>query len=102
MNEFEKGIIWFGWIGKYQTENSGRYYSVSALKREMNAYNETRLLVYQTYKVDCFDMAAILSKDTTWFYDDCHFNEQGAMFVAKDLTRQLLSMREDGVIEKKQ
>ena len=46
----------------------------------------------QAYKVDCLDLAAVLPKDTTIFYDDCHFNEHGAEVMAKELTRHLLSM----------
>jgi len=102
MTEYEKSIIWFGWIGRYQTDNSGRYYSVSALRRGMDAYNETLIHVCQAYKVDCLDLAAILPKDTTIFYDDCHFNEHGAEVVSKELTRHLLSMRKDGILEMKQ
>jgi len=99
MDEFEKGIIWFGWIGKNQTENSGRYYGVSALRRGMNAYNETLIHVCQAYKVDCLDLAAILPNDTTSFYDDCHFNEHGAMLIAKELSRHLISMNKNGLLK---
>ncbi|KIX12937.1 hypothetical protein X474_16690 [Dethiosulfatarculus sandiegensis] len=29
-------------------------------------------------KYPCLDLAELLPKDTTVFYDDCHFNEGGA------------------------
>lgn len=32
--------------------------------------------------LDCLDRATLLPKDTTVFYDDCHFNEAGARRVA--------------------
>jgi hypothetical protein len=36
-------------------------------------------------------MAARIPKDTTAFFDDCHFNEAGARMVAENLTEYLLA-----------
>ncbi len=97
MNDFEKSIVWFGWVGKNQTENSGKYYSVLALRRGISAYNETLARVCRAYKVDCLDLAALLHGDTSLFYDDCHFNDYGAMLVAKELSRYITSPNKDEI-----
>ena len=36
--------------------------------------------------VDCLDLAALIPKDTSAFYDDCHFNIAGNAKVAAAVT----------------
>jgi hypothetical protein len=40
--------------------------------------------------LECVDLAAKLPRDTSVFYDDCHFNESGARRVAEVLAEHLL------------
>jgi lysophospholipase L1-like esterase len=74
----EKDLLWFGW-------SSGRkfYYSVEAMAEGLARYNQKLLEVCQQRQVECVDLASALPKDTTIFYDDLHFNENGAAQVAK-------------------
>ncbi len=82
----EKDLLWFGW-------SSGRkfYYSVEAMAEGMLKYNQKLLEICQQRQVECVDLASMLSKDTTIFYDDLHFNENGAIRVAKNLADYMIS-----------
>ena len=75
-------LLWLGGIGNFQAESGKPYYSVGALDRAMQAYNDTLLQICRQRKVECVDLASMLAKDTTVFYDDVHFNESGARKVA--------------------
>ncbi|MBI5727004.1 MAG: hypothetical protein HY965_04085 [Ignavibacteriales bacterium] len=80
-HDMEK-LCWMGWIGKNQNENSGHYYSFRQLKKAMDKYNSLLKSICAAHNVVCIDLEKNLSKDTTTFYDDCHFNERGAEKVA--------------------
>ncbi|MCL4300495.1 MAG: hypothetical protein KJ077_32465 [Anaerolineae bacterium] len=81
----EKDLLWFGW-------SSGRkfYYSVEAMAEGMAKYNQKLLEICRQRQVECLDLAPALPKDTTVFYDDLHFNENGAAQVAKIVADYLL------------
>jgi len=79
----QQKLCWFGWIGKNQNENSGRYYSFSHLKQSMDKYNTLLKEICAANDVECIAIESMLEKDTTTFYDDCHFNESGANKAAK-------------------
>jgi len=55
----------------------------------MDAFNETMRAVCQDENVPSIDIAPLLPKDTTVFYDDCHFNVAGCQQVASILSEQL-------------
>jgi hypothetical protein len=59
------------------------FYSVEALAEGMAAYNGRLLEICRQRQVECIDLATLLPKDTTVFYDDAHFNESGAKQVAR-------------------
>jgi lysophospholipase L1-like esterase len=61
-------------------------YSPGVLAEVMDAYNETLLAVCREQSLDCIDLASMMPKDTTSFFDDCHFNIPGSARVAKVLT----------------
>lgn len=48
----------------------------------ISAYNAALQSVCKKYHVPCIDLAAQLPKDTSVFYDDCHFNVSGCDTVA--------------------
>ncbi|MGH9840741.1 MAG: SGNH/GDSL hydrolase family protein, partial [Blastocatellia bacterium] len=79
-----------GGIGDFQKERGKPYYSAAALEKGMNAYNDVMLQVCRERSVECLDLAPMLEKDTTAFYDDVHFNESGARKVAEAVSRYLL------------
>lgn len=79
-------LLWFGGVGNFQEETGKEYYSTEALSNAMEIYNETLKKTCYARQVECFDLATLLPKDTTVFYDDVHFNESGAKKVAENLT----------------
>jgi len=85
-----ENLLWLGGIGDFQKEIGNAYYSVTALENAMKAYNDTLLRVCRERRQECLDLASVLEKDTTVFYDDVHFNESGARKVAEALSRYVL------------
>jgi lysophospholipase L1-like esterase len=69
-------------------EHVGRLkaYTTSTLEMIINIYNEAMIEVCREEGVPYIDMASLLPKDTTVFYDDCHFNISGCEKVAAILT----------------
>ena len=85
-------LLWLGGIGDFQKESGKPYYSVTALERAMKAYNDTLLRVCRERSLECLDLASLLAKDTTVFYDDAHFNESGTRKVAEAISK-FMSLR---------
>jgi len=83
------GLLWMGGVGNFQREAGNEYYSADALADGMALYNETLLKVCRERGAECIDLAALVPKDTTAFYDDCHFNEGGAQKVAEAIAAYL-------------
>jgi lysophospholipase L1-like esterase len=82
-------LLWLGGVGE-AVEEWDEYYSVESLARAMNRYNDRLLSVCRETRADCIDLASVLQKDTTVFYDDCHFNESGAEMVAATIADYML------------
>ena len=85
-----QGLLWLGGIGDFQKDVGRPYYSVSALQKGMQSFNDVLLGVCKDRHVNCFDLDAVLEKDTSVFYDDAHFNENGARKVADALAGHLI------------
>ncbi len=94
MNTEENNLIWYGWI---DSQKSKRYYSVSALMRGMQAYNNTLLEICRTRGIECIDLAKELPKNSTIFYDDVHFTDKGSLMAAEAIGEYL---RKSGGIKK--
>lgn len=82
----QKKLCWFGWIGANQNENDGIYYSFSILKKSIEKYNSLLKEICKERSVECIDLENLFEKDTTTYYDDCHFNESGANKLAKKIS----------------
>ena len=80
----EADLMWTGYI-----YNSTEFYSINALAEAMKRYNETLEETCASRGVDCLDLASMLPKDTTVFFDDMHFNEPGSRKVAETLAKHL-------------
>ena len=89
-NELD-ALLWFGGIGDYQKEPGHIYYSPKALEQGMQSYNNILLKICHERQVECVDLAPMLEKDTSIFYDDMHYNESGAEAVSKTISNYLLS-----------
>jgi lysophospholipase L1-like esterase len=59
-----------------------RAYTPGILSELMEKYNQTMREVCEGKNVDMIDLASVIPKDTTAFYDDCHFNISGCEKVA--------------------
>lgn len=67
---------WFGWLP------DGSYLALGALREAMDAYNRLLLEVCAEAGVDCVDLSE-MNGHPEFFYDDCHFTEEGAAEVAR-------------------
>lgn len=61
---------------------NGRTYSTRALAAGMELYNDRLRLVAGEMNIPIIDLSKVLPKDTSIFYDYCHFNLEGAERVA--------------------
>lgn len=75
-------LLWFGGVDNFMAAPGSEYYSVRAMQRGLDAYNDVLLSACDRPGVSCVDLASQLPKDTTVFYDDVHLNESGARQVA--------------------
>ncbi len=71
-------------------QEGAEYYSAAALAEGMELYNESLRRVCQEQRVECIDAAVKLPKDTSIFYDDAHFTEEGARQLARIVSDHLL------------
>lgn len=91
MSEFENKLLWMGGKGNFMNEQTNYYYSPKALHQATETYNNAlRNFSMQNKEVKLIDLAALLPKDTSVFYDDCHFNESGARKVADIIGKELM------------
>lgn len=79
MTDREKELLWFGHIGRM---GSDRYYSIEALKSGLERYNDQLIEICKLRGIEFINLANLIPKDTTVFYDDVHFNENGAKMVS--------------------
>lgn len=82
LTEEEQRTLWMGGTGDFQAGPGGTYYTAGALARALTAYNRTVLEVCTRTATDCLDLVPHVKQDLSIFYDDCHFNENGARKVA--------------------
>jgi lysophospholipase L1-like esterase len=66
-------------------------YDPRTLAAVMDKYNAALLDVCREDHVDCIDLASMLPKDTSVFYDDVHFNVSGCDRVARIVSDFLVS-----------
>ena len=69
----------------------GGAYSTAVLARLMEMYNDVMRAVCREEGIDLIDLAARLPRDTTVFYDDCHFNNSGCEKVASIVSEYFAS-----------
>jgi lysophospholipase L1-like esterase len=88
MSEFENSLLWMGGVGDFQHEKKHAYYSTKALNKAMQLYNERMKKFCDAHpQIKFIDLVSQLPKDTSVFYDDCHFNERGARKVAEIISK---------------
>ncbi|MCK4773793.1 MAG: hypothetical protein KAT30_03370, partial [Candidatus Krumholzibacteria bacterium] len=85
--------LWLGGVGQFQEMPDQPYYTVEVLAEVVSKYNGVLKDLAEERGVECMDLAAVVPKDTTVFYDDCHFNEGGARIVATALAEYLMGQK---------
>jgi lysophospholipase L1-like esterase len=84
----EDDLLLFGWKGpKWDTRG---YYSVSALAKGIQMYNDVLIEVCRERDIQCFDLARAIPKDLSIFYDDLHYHEEGSKRIAGIITDYIL------------
>lgn len=69
--------------------DSLKFYSANACYRGLKEFNDISRSVANELNIFLIDLAVLLSKDSTTFYDHCHFNESGSAKVADLLFRSI-------------
>jgi len=77
-------LLWMGSV-------SDGAYAVDVLEKTMDAFNRTLIAVALQSGVDHIDLASMLPKDTSTFYDDAHFNDSGSEKVATGIAEFLVT-----------
>ena len=85
LTQAEQDLFWLGWQPGHKI-----FYSVETLRQGMEIYNQKLLEICQQRHLECIDLATALPKDSALFYDEIHFNEQGAAQVARIIADYLL------------
>jgi len=87
----EQGLFLFGWLGSKGHPDA--YVTVSDLDAAMASYNLALLSVCKEENLECLDLASLVPKNASVFYDDVHLNEGGAAIVARSIADWLLTQR---------
>jgi hypothetical protein len=80
-------LLWFGFVLHDSPGGPREFYSIADMEAAMKAYNDTLLRVGRERGVETVDVAALLPRDTRFFYDDAHFTPAGAREVGLILAR---------------
>lgn len=84
MSDFEEKIASIG-----APVTNKKAYSPSALSKGMDVFNEKLRQVATEEDIAFIDLASKLPKDTTVFYDWCHYNKRGSHAVAELIYQDL-------------
>ncbi len=91
MSAYENSLLWMGGIGNFQEEPNHPYYTPKALRQGIELYNQClEDFCSNKQHVKFVNLATQLPRDTSVFYDDCHFNESGARKVAEIISREII------------
>jgi hypothetical protein len=90
MSQSELDLLSFGGPNFSRLRRGMPYYSGAALAQAMEIYNEALLEVCRVRQVECVALAKMLPSTTDVYYDDAHYTEFGASFVADRMTEYLL------------
>ena len=82
LSEAEQSLLWFGRTAPSRGHGRG-YVAPAELAQAMDQFNHVLIDVCTRAGVEVYDLAAAVPKDTSIFYDDCHFNENGSRVVAR-------------------
>jgi hypothetical protein len=82
-------LLLFGWVGPpFQPQG---HVSLLDLEKGLDLYNTVIFNVCIHSRIECVDLASVVPKDSSVFYDDVHLTERGARLVANTIATYLLS-----------
>ena len=87
MVTYYNSLLWMGGVGAYQSEKGHAYYTTRALRQGVDMYNDRLKDFCIRNGIHFLDASAALPRNTTVFYDDCHFNQNGAQLLSKYLAQ---------------
>jgi lysophospholipase L1-like esterase len=87
-----EACLWMGGVGDYQASAGCDYYTSAALQRGLARFNAELEAFAREERVALLDLARALAGDARSFYDDVHFNEEGARRVASFLADGLAGL----------
>ena len=86
----EDGLLWLGSADGWPPNLvNGPYYAVGAMQAMLDLYNDALRRIARDEKTAIIDLADLVPRDTTTFYDDVHFNEGGAERAARIIAEAL-------------
>jgi lysophospholipase L1-like esterase len=90
-----EALLWMGGVGEYQESPGCAYYTAGALARGLALFNAALEAFAREHDLALLDLARALAGDPGCFYDDVHFNEEGARRVARFLAEALAGLESD-------
>lgn len=87
--EYENALLWMGGIGAFQNKPGHVYYSTKALRQALDMYNQRLKQFSLRNGIHFLDVNAAMPRDTSVFYDDCHFNQNGAQLLGRYIAKEL-------------
>src|SRR6266436_4287989 len=84
-----QSLLLLGWVGP--PFHPRGHVSMPDLERGLNSYNQVMIQVCQGSRVECVDLASVLPKDGSVFYDDVHFTEESARLTADAVASYILN-----------
>jgi hypothetical protein len=82
-------LLWMGGRGRYQLQQADAYYTPAALAHALKAFNRAMLDVCAADRVDCIDLASVVSPNVDAFYDDVHLTDEGSRLAARVIADSL-------------
>jgi lysophospholipase L1-like esterase len=86
MSAYEQSLLWMGGVCEFQQQAGHAYYTPRAIHQLLSEYNQLTADFCAKNNLPFVDLTRTLPKDTSVFYDDCDFNENGSRLVAKAIT----------------
>lgn len=87
-------LLWLGGVGDFMAREGCEYYTPGVLRLALDRYNAALLEVARARGLEVCDLASSIPRDTAAFYDDMHFNENGARLVARSVAEHLFARPE--------
>jgi len=86
----EDALLWLGSAdGWPPNKEGGPYYAVGAMDAMLALYNDALRDIARDEKAALIDLASLVPRDATVFYDDVHFTEGGAERAARAIADAL-------------